>query len=644
MENVPNDIGIVFYVICLLLKDKSDIIALYSEPRKDERGFMFLRKQFQKVFLTSFVIWAFLLTSIPVSGQQVVPGSSLTGGSSAFVFRKVKKKSTGLPRRRKAKRSKTQRRSTRRKVVRQSRRVAKKNRVRRKIKKVTPQQFAKIDVVELQRKSPREASKIFAGLAEFRLGQDKVDEAILAYEQAVELDKTNKDAMHGLSEVYTRKGDDSLEAEEFGRAKRYYEQAILNDPKNSSAYAGRGQYYDSIEQVAEAKVDYLKALSLDPDMNQVKLPLGIIYFQEGDIAKSDELVSSALSGGTDNAETQYFLGLIRFKQGNDTAAESAFRKSIALDDSNDDAHFYLGEVLNRTGRAKDAVVEYERATKLDAKYFPAWFALGVAYYNQERWNDSIKAFQESKKYNTNSTADHKKMYAESYANIGESYRQLDNVDMAISNYRNAVNLIENDAELYTNYGFVLGRRESWDQAIENFKKAAAIAPDSISYANLGWAYYNKASYDKIYNQPRNVIEASLSEAKPALSKAVSLDSKFIAAYLNLGVVLNELGDYDEAYDILKKANKLQKDWVPVMVEFGVASLKLKKYDDAIKQLKRVVKKDNNNSWAHFFLAEAYWYKGDKKEARKIQSRLQGMPDGKKRADRLETIFRTIDAT
>ncbi len=601
---------------------------------------MGLRKQLRKVFVTYLLIWAFLIASLPLRGQSIVTSSSVTGGSSAFVFRKAQKarKESALPSRRsRAKRSTEQRKDTQARISRQSRAVAKSNRNRRSTKQVNPQDFAKIDVVELERKSPQEASVVFAGLAEYYIEREEIDKAILAYEQAVELDKSNKDALLGLSESYTRKGDDALEEDDYGKAKRYYDEAVKLDPLNPSAWAGRGQYYDSLDQDEDAKSDYLKALSLDPDFNQVKLPLGIIYYQEGEIAKSDELVVAALSGDANNAETQYFLGLIRYKQGRDAEAETALRKAIALDDSNEDAHYYLGAVLNRMGREKDAVKEFERATQLDDKYVPAWFDLGVAYYNQERWVDSTKAFAQAIKFNSNQTEDLKKIYSESYANMAEGYRQLEEFDKAVTNYRIAVSRIKDDAELYSNYGFVLGRQEKWKPAIENFKKAAELQSDAISYANLGWAYLNQAAYDRSYNQPRSMIEGSLREAKPALAKAVQFDPSFVAAYLNLGVVLNDLGEYLEAAKALEKANSLQKDWGPAMQELGVAYSKLGKYSEAIKLFQKVLKQEDKNIWALFYLGEAEYRSGDKKEARKIQQRLQ--PLSRKLANQLETILR-----
>ncbi len=599
---------------------------------------MVLRSQFQKATLVCLITWTIMIAGLPVRGQDLIASSSITGGSSVFVFRssrKAKKNSFVARRKSKAKRARSQRNATRRRVVNQSQDVAKKNRDRRNIDQVTPEEFAKI---EIKRISPEAASKVFAGLAEYQLERDKVDEAILAYEEAVQLDKNNKDAVLGLSEVYTRKGDETLEEDEFDKAQRYYDEAIRLDPKNSSAYAGRGQVFDEQEKESEAMADYLKALSIDPTLTQVKAPLGILYYQEGEIAKSEKYIAEALADGADTAETQYFLGLIRYKQGRDAEAETALRKSISIDDSNDDAHYYLGAVLNRLTREPEAIREFERATQIDAKYVPAWFDLGVAYYNQERFAESVMAFKQAISYNTNSTDELKRIYNESFANIAESYRQTNELDLAISNYRIATARITTDPELFTNYGFVLGKKDRWNPAIDSFKKAAALQPDAISYANLGWAYYQRAIYDKSYNHPKSRIDESLRLAKPALINSINYNPNFVAALLNLGVVLNDLGEHSDAVVALEKADSIQKNWVPVMNELGIAYLRVGRYRDAIQQFKKVVRAEGNNVWGLFYLSESEFRNGDINEARKIQRQIRSLD--RKMADRLETLFRT----
>lgn len=546
---------------------------------------------------------------------------------------KLKKRGLRSTSNQRARRTKKQRRRTRRNVVKQSRTVAKKNRVRRKIKIVTQKEFEEIKV---NRKTPQEASKIFAGLAEFHLRRDGLEKAVLAYEEAVQLDSANKDAKHGLSEVYTRIGDIALNAEKYSKAEKDYAAAIKLDPKNSSAYAGRGQVYDEKEDELKAKADYEKAIELDPSLTRVYAPLGIIYYQEGETEKAEQYINNALAGSSENAETQYFLGLIRYKQNRNAEAVIALRKSIGIDADNEDAHYYLGAALYRLGKESEAIGEYEKTIQIDPKYVLAWFDLGVAYYNSGRYKDSISAYNTSIKFNSNQTTELKKVFGLSFQNVAEAYRQTNQFKLAESKYRVAVDHIKDDPELYGKFGFVLGRLKKWSVAIANFEKAVAINPDAISYANLGWAHYQDALNDEEFNYPKERINAKLRKAKPALEMAVQKDSTFAAARLNLGVVLNGLGESAQAARVLEEAVKLRKNWLPVENELGVAYLNNKQYSKAVKQFKKVTKKNKSFVWAFYNMARAEIFRGNKKAARKIQKKISKMDQTL--ANKLETDF------
>jgi len=131
---------------------------------------MRIRKSLSKHVLTLVLLWAFIATGMPVRAQgDFVTSSDISGGSSVYVFRtsrKAKKRNFVSRRKSKAKRTSRQKRSTRGKVVRQSKVVAKRYRKKRSIKKITPQEFQKVNI-QLARKTPEEASKIFAGAAEY---------------------------------------------------------------------------------------------------------------------------------------------------------------------------------------------------------------------------------------------------------------------------------------------------------------------------------------------------------------------------------------------------------------------------------------------------------------------------------------------
>jgi tetratricopeptide (TPR) repeat protein len=606
---------------------------------------MKIRESLGKSLLTLVLTWAFLMGSIPVHAQgDFVTSSDISGGSSVFVFRssrKAKKKNFVARRRSKAKRTVKQRRSTRRKVVRQSKQVAKRNRNRRTIKKVSPQDFKKVEI-QLARKSPQEASKIFTGAAEYFIEEESnLEKAAAFLEEAISLDANNNDAKLAYSELSVTLGNKALDETQisrdlrFRKAESWFNQAVKYDPKNALAFVGLAQVYDEQEKNDLARENYEKALELDSGLSEVKAALSFIYYGDGRLDDADVLIGQALEGGQDNAEIQYFLGLIKYKKGADNEAAAALQSSIDLDSENAEAHYYLGAVLARMGESNKAIQSFERSTTLDPSFVNAWFALGVEHYNNERYPDAIAALDKSVADNTNNNDELRRIYAESFVNLAESYRQTEQFDKAISKYRIAVSLIKDDDDLYSTFGFVLGSKGLWKDAITNFEKAIEIKPDSINHANLGWAYLKSAINNRevrYYDREK----ADLEKSKGALYKAVELDPNLVAANLNLGSVLNDLGEHSAAIEVLSKAIDLKDDWMPAHYELGEAYLESGDYDNAVTQFKRVIKLDKKFAFAHYNLGRAEHMRGKKKNAKKALKDLRKLDV--RLADRLDRFF------
>ncbi|REJ78766.1 MAG: tetratricopeptide repeat protein [Acidobacteria bacterium] len=673
--------------IVLSVNTIKTLICKYISRKEVKMDF---RSQLRKSVLTVAVLWAFLLSSLPVSGQVVLPGN-IAGRSGKWVVAGGSKKSSAVSRRTsKAKRTRKQRSSTRRQVVRRSQSVAKKNRNRRDINEVTPEEYRRLEA-QINRMSPEEASKVFAGAGEYFVVRDEIDEAVRFLEQSVELDGNNKDARLALSEVYTTLGDRALvKADEYAelaakavaandsanetrnsalanteieKAEKYYTAGVQNDPSNPSAYVGLGQFYDARDDDSKAKTNYEKALSLDDSLTEVKGPLGIIYYQESleegvtseqadELQnKAEQLIADAVATDPENAESQFFLGLIRYKQGDNENALGALRRSLDIDSENPETHYYLGATYNRLGgddNVEKAIGEFEKAVALDQRFFQAWFDLGVVYYNKGEFEKAIAAFEKSIEFNADQTAEQKRVKSESYANAAEAYRQANKIDLAISRYRIAVTRIKDDPELFTTYGFAHAERDNWVPAIQAFQTASGLAPDSATATtNLGWAHYKAAeSYER--RNMKSDMDASLRQADSLLEKAVAQyesvggsDQNKAAANLYLGVVRNKLGDYSGAEEALEKANALSNErWAAAVVELGISELNLKKFGDAIKHFKQAQDIQPGFPEAMYYHGLAEYKRGDEKEARKIQARLQGIDQ--RLAQQLERDFFRVD--
>ncbi len=601
---------------------------------------MTTKTRYGKSFFAFGLIVAIFAQTTLLLAQDVVTSEDFTGGSSAFVFKSSRKaaQSKAAFRPNSVKRTSAARTETTKRIARQNVTVAKVAPKRAKSKEVDPNTI-KLDSIEFKRKSKEEASVIFAGVGEYYLNQSEIDRSVEFFRESALLDARNLPARLGLSEALTRKGDQVLLAGNTEIARLLYEDAIRNNKDNAFAYAGLAEIASAKEDVDTAIRNYERAMALDGDLTELYAPLGVFYFQKGEIAKSETFLQKAIALDANNPETQFFIGLVRSRQNVNDQAIAAFKRSIELDPKNPEAHYYLGEVYDRLNRDLETIASYRQAVTLNPKYFEAWFALGAAYYNRATdqganatyYAESVKAYQEAIRL--------KPANGEAHANLADVYRQMKRFDEAIGEYRLATLFITNDPELFSKYGFVAGLRATdpkyatfWKVSIDNLENAVSMSSSYIDYTNLGWAYYNAAQADLKARREADYKD-KLGKAKAALQKAVSMNATVAAPFLNLGMVLTDLGEFQAAADVLKRADSVQKNWIPAINELGIAYRKSGDFENAVKQFRRTIDIDDNFAQGHYNLAESEFRRGNIKEAKKEYEKLKKM----KRLDLVQTL-------
>jgi tetratricopeptide (TPR) repeat protein len=584
------------------------------------------RRGFLGVALVSIFAGVF-----PVNGQEVVPISDITGGSSIFVFRgsgrTAPKKFTA---RAKTQRSKTQRIETAKKVSRQYVTLAKTDPKRSRSTTVDPNKLpATVGTMKAD-----QASRLFAGVGEYYIDQNDLENSIKFFRESVSLDEKNKNAQTGLSEALALKGNELLVNGKAENAKIYFDEALMNNPNNSAALFGLGEVFSELDKGSEAIASFEKALLVNKDLTEIYVPLGILYYQKGDIAKADDLLSKALVNSANNSETQYFLGLVRFAQNRNDEALAAFRKSAEIDPTYGEAYFYTGETLVRLGKQDLAVEEYKKAIAAKPNYLDAMLALGGAYYELEKYTEAVDIFKQVLRLKNDSI--------EAYVNLGDTYRQMKMYNEAESAYGQAETFIarakdfskEEAAEVHSKRGYVIGLQCDintpkaipckWPTAIRSLESAVALTQNAADYANLGWAYYKAARVDLDFQRAAEG-KAKLEQAKVNLEKVIAMNPPYIEAPLmNLGMTLSDLGDYQGAIPVLERVIDKRPNWVFAINELGRVYYGQKNYKEAAKQFRKAVDKDDKYFWGYYNLAQTEFDAGNKGEAKKAYEKLKSL--------------------
>lgn len=576
--------------------------------------------------ISTILIAAFWLTPLAASAQDLVAVSSITGGSSVFVFRSAARSARRVAAARTV-RTQTQRAQTASRVKKQYETIARTNPKQQRAAVVAPDKLPG----NMRTMPAGQASKLFAGVGEYFIQQGDLESALDKFRDAMTLDPKNVAAKNGYSDALALKGTAQLEKNPT-TAKALFMEALQTNPKNSAAYFGLGEVYSELDQTAEAIANYEKSLENDPGLTEIYVPLGILYFQTGEIAKADNMLTKAVAASPERAETQYFFGLVRSAQGKNDEALTAFEKARTIDPNYAEALTRVGDTLIALKRPAEAVPEYQKAVSLKNDYFEAWFGLGGALYDTEKYSESVAAFGNAKRIKNDSW--------ETYAGLGDANLKAGNFNDAVANFNIAATFLMRNkdfnreivADLYSKVGFAIGQQCpinqaraiacQWPSAIKALEKAVELGGKPIDYTNLGWAYFNASRVDRD-NKLVAEQQAKLQLAKTNLQKAIDADPPFVdSALQNMGVVQNDLGDYKGAIESFKRVIEKQPDWAFTRYALGSAYFLSGDYDNAASAFRAALDRDPNYTAALSSLGSVEVKRKNLKEAAKIVEQLK----------------------
>ena len=594
---------------------------------------MFSKIRQIRIVISAFLIASFWLVPIATSAQDLVAVSSITGGSSVFVFRSGNRSARRVTAAKPA-RTQTARIQSVTRIKKQYETIARTGPRTNRAAIVTPDKLPP----QKNTLTAAQAAKLFAGVGEYYIQKGELENALDQFREATNLDRTNVAAKLGLSETLALQGNDRLEKELPKDAKALFLEALQYDPKNSAAYFGLGEVYGELDQTSDAINNYERALENNKGLTEIYVPLGILYFQTGEIAKADDMLTKAVAASPERAETQYFFGLVRASQGKNEEAVEAFKKARTIDPNYAESFGRLGDTLVVLKRQSEAIPEYQKAVALKNNYFEAWFGLGGALYDTGNYPDSLTAFTNAKRIKNDSW--------ETYAGLGDANLKLGNFNDAASNFdigatfltRNKDFNTETDADLYSKAGFAIGQQCpinqskfvpcQWPKAIKALERAVELGGKPIDYTNLGWAYFNASRVDRD-NKMVADQQAKLQLAKTALQKAIDANPPFIDSVLeNMGTVQNDLGDFRGAIETLKKVgDEKAAGWAFSRYALGSAYFLAGDYDAAAATFRAALEKDPDYIAALSSLGSLEVKRKNLKEANKILDQLKAKDPG-----------------
>lgn len=265
----------------------------------------------------------------------------------------------------------------------------------------------------------------------------RLDSAIDHYQRALALQPDNAESHNNLAVALQDRGQLLL-------AEQHFQQALRLNPGYAAAYCNYGNLLQQQGRLEVAIAYYQEAIAADPSYAKAYGNLGHLYRRQGNLAMADTYYRRAINLNPRDAESCVNLANLLQQQGDWSAAITWYEKALQFQPSNSGIYFNLGLALRAMRQPEAALRCYQKALPLGQA--PVYHQLALAY------------------------------------------QDLNQRDLALDHFLQAIAREPNQPNAYVDFGIFLQQQRQVDQAIQQYQRAIALAPNwAAAHLNLGMA-------------------------------------------------------------------------------------------------------------------------------------------------------------
>jgi len=209
----------------------------------------------------------------------------------------------------------------------------------------------------------------------------------------------------------------------------------------------------------------------------------------------------------------YQMGVSHFNENNMAAALTELTEAEKYDSENPELYNYLGMAYSNKKKFDIAEQKYLRALSLKSSYSDARNNLGVNYLEMQRWDDAIRQFKlvtEDIFFQNQSVAG---------INLGLAYFGKGDYPKALSLMRAVVADFPRDPRGRLHLGKIYFAMGKYDLAIDEYKKALELNAEYVTaYYNLGLVYIKTKNNRSAQTAFREVMRLAPDSEVGQLSK------------------------------------------------------------------------------------------------------------------------------
>jgi tetratricopeptide (TPR) repeat protein len=236
--------------------------------------------------------------------------------------------------------------------------------------------------------APAARSYAFDGMGTYYLSRSEVENAEMAYREAVTADTTNAEAAGHLGSLYVFLGRKREAVGILNWAVRYA-------PDREYLHYELGNAYQLAGNPVSALTAYRRALELNSNFLQAYLKLAALERRTGKFAVADSLLDEAGRRFPDDTEVLAERAQLAHARGDTLDAVRLYEQTITRNPGNLDAVFNLGNLFYHLGRYQEAAGCFETVTRRSSKDAEAWLNLASCREAMEQSRPALEALEQA---------------------------------------------------------------------------------------------------------------------------------------------------------------------------------------------------------------------------------------------------------
>ncbi|HYW56925.1 MAG TPA: tetratricopeptide repeat protein [Polaromonas sp.] len=344
--------------------------------------------------------------------------------------------------------------------------------------------------------------------------QDRFDEALICYDEAIQL-------MPELARAHFNRGNILLDRGDAQLSLSAYLTTLKYKPDSAAAFYNLGNARVALGQPEAAIDNYRRAIALKPEFTDAHIRLASLQHMLGQLDDAAASYGHALSLDAGNADTHLSHGIALQELGRIEAAQESYCRALQIKPDFAEAHCNLGGIKKKLNDIEAAVACFQRAIEINPDFAEAHSNLGNTLQVFAKHDEAAKCFQKALEL--------KPDFAEAHLSYGTVWQHFGELDLAEEKYRRAIELKPSLAKAHMNLGIVLNLSRRFDESLACYRRALEITPDYVD------ALVNLANVQKDMGQ----LDAALA----TLRRALALDGNCIQAHHNLLFIQNYLAEH-----------------------------------------------------------------------------------------------------